>query len=96
MLTSTPAEGYAACCGVIETMDLEPDLPRITAATLVVAGLADGATPPAHARRIADAVPGARLALIAGAAHLANVARPELVTQLLVDFLNEPAAEEVP
>jgi 3-oxoadipate enol-lactonase len=92
MLVSTPVEGYAACCGAIEVMNLEPDLPRITAPTLVIAGLADEATPPAHARRIADAIPGAKLALVAGAAHLANVARPELVTQLLVDFL--AAAEE--
>jgi 3-oxoadipate enol-lactonase len=89
MLVSTPVEGYAACCGAIETMNLEPDLPRITAPTLVVAGLADEATPADHAHRIADAIPGARLALVAGAAHLANVARPELVTDLLVDFLGE-------
>ena len=92
MLTSTPADGYAACCGVIETMDLEPDLPRIAAPTLVVAGLADEATPPAHARRIADRVSGSRLALVAGAAHLANVARPDVVTQLLVDFLAAPTS----
>jgi 3-oxoadipate enol-lactonase len=89
MLVSTPVEGYAGCCAAIEAMNIEPDLPRITAPTLVVAGLGDEATPPDHAQRIADAVPGARLALVAGAAHLANVARPELVTDLLVDFLGE-------
>lgn len=89
MLTATPAEGYAACCGVIEEMDLEPDLPRITAPTLVIAGLADEATPPAHAQRIAARIPGARLTLVGGAAHLANITRPDLTTQLLSDFLKE-------
>jgi 3-oxoadipate enol-lactonase len=89
VLTATPAEGYAACCGAIEAMDLEPDLPRISAPTLAIAGLADEATPPTHAQRITTRIPNSRLALVAGAAHLANVTRPELITGLLVDFLTE-------
>jgi 3-oxoadipate enol-lactonase len=87
MLLATPAEGYAACCGAIETMDLQPDLPGIGAPTLVIAGLVDEATPPAHAQRIAALIPNARLALVAAAAHLANISRPELVGQLMADFL---------
>jgi len=89
MLTGTPAEGYAACCTAIETMDLEPDLRRITASTLVIAGLSDEATPPSHAQRIAELIPGARLVLVAGAAHLANVSRPDLIAELLIDFLSD-------
>jgi 3-oxoadipate enol-lactonase len=69
-------------------MDLEPDLGRITAPTLVIAGLADEATPPEHAKRIVSLIPGARLVLLAGAAHLANISRPEMVTDLLTDFLS--------
>jgi 3-oxoadipate enol-lactonase len=88
MLVATPAEGYASTCAAIETMDLEPDLGRITAPTLVIAGLEDESTPPAHGQRIASLIPGARLALVAGAAHLANVSRPELVGDLLNDFLS--------
>jgi 3-oxoadipate enol-lactonase len=84
-LLSTPVEGYAACCAAIETMDLEPDLKRVTAPTLVIAGLADESTPPAHAERISELISGSRLALVAGAAHLANVARPKLVGQLMTD-----------
>lgn len=86
-LTSAPAEGYAACCDAIRSMDLEPDLPGIRAPTLVIAGLADEATPPSHARQIAQLIPGARLSFVAGAAHLANLYRPQLVTGLLLDFL---------
>ena len=91
MLTATQAEGYAGCCAAIEHMDLEPDLPRIEAETLVIAGLADSATPPAHAERIAAGIPNARLELVGGAAHLANLARPELITDLVTGFLADRA-----
>jgi 3-oxoadipate enol-lactonase len=91
MLVSTPVEGYAACCAAIETMDLEPDLARVTAPTLVLAALEDESTPPAHAQRIAARIAGSQLTLIAGAAHLANVSHPQLIGQLMSDFLTEDA-----
>ena len=87
MLVAQPPEGYAACCEAIEQMDLLPDLPKICAPTLVVAGLADQATPPAHAQRIVAGIPGARLALAAGAAHLPHVSRPDLIVHLMLTFL---------
>jgi 3-oxoadipate enol-lactonase len=85
MLTGTPGEGYAACCDVIATLDLEPSLPRITAPTLVIAGAGDPAFPVPHAERIVAGIPGSRLAIV-DAAHLANVEQPAIVTQLLIDF----------
>jgi 3-oxoadipate enol-lactonase len=87
MLAAVPDAGYAGCCAAIETMDLTPVLGRITAPTLVVAGEDDQATPPAHARRIAVVVPGARLALVPGAAHLASMSHAEAVTGLMTQFL---------
>ncbi|RKR92462.1 3-oxoadipate enol-lactonase [Micromonospora pisi] len=87
MLTTTPAEGYAACCEAIGAMDLRPDLSRIVAPTLVVAGADDPATPVPHAEVIAGLIPGARLRLVESAAHLANVEQPETVTRLLLDHL---------
>jgi 3-oxoadipate enol-lactonase len=88
MLVSQPPDGYAACCAAIETMDLEPDLGRIVAPTLVIAGLEDQSIPPAHGQRIAALIAGARLTLVSGAAHLPNVSRPRFVGQLLADFLS--------
>lgn len=44
-------------------------LPEITAPTLVLAGEADLITPARHGRQVADAIPGARFVLQAGAAH---------------------------
>ena len=85
MLLATPPEGYAACCGVIERLDLRDSLPAITAPTLAIAGAQDPATPPEHLEAIAAAVPDARLQVLDGAAHLANLERPEAVAQLILE-----------
>jgi len=87
LLVGTPDDGYAGCCAAIQTMDLVPVLGSITAPTLVIAGADDPATPPEHAHRIAASIPGARLEILPGAAHLANIEQPEAVTRLLLDFL---------
>ena len=66
-------DGYAGCCDAIAAMDLRPLLASVTAPTLVIAGAEDPATPPWHGAVIASAIPSARLRVIRGAAHLANV-----------------------
>ncbi len=88
MLVAQPPGGYAACCGAIERMDLRPELPRVTAPTLVIAGAEDPAAAPEHQRLIADAIPGARLELVADAAHLASVQQPEIVNRLIAEHLH--------
>ncbi|WP_078961801.1 4-carboxymuconolactone decarboxylase [Streptomyces hygroscopicus] len=90
-LRATDRAGYAACCDVLADYDMRAALPSVTAPTLVVAGREDPATPPAHAREIADAVPGASLLEIAGAGHLAGVERPEAVTSALLSHLADTA-----
>jgi 3-oxoadipate enol-lactonase len=87
MLVATPAEGYAACCGAIERMDLVPELGAITAPTLVIAAADDPATPPEHGERIAANVPGARLVIVDDARHLATVERPQAMTDLIAGHL---------
>jgi 3-oxoadipate enol-lactonase len=86
MLVATPDEGYAACCGAIERMDLVPELGAIRAPTLVIAGTQDPATPPEHGERIAAGIPGARLELV-DAAHLATIEQPEAMTDLIAGHL---------
>ncbi len=80
-------EGYAGCCEAITDMDLRPSLPEITAPTLVIAGSEDPATPPWHGAVIARGIPGSRLRVIRGAAHLANVSNPAEVTAALATHL---------
>jgi 3-oxoadipate enol-lactonase len=87
MLLTTPVDGYAACCEAIAALDLRPVLGAIRAPTLVIAGALDPATPPELGRQIASAVPGARFVEVAGAAHLANVERADVVTELLAKHL---------
>ncbi|MGV9357641.1 bifunctional 3-oxoadipate enol-lactonase/4-carboxymuconolactone decarboxylase PcaDC [Streptomyces misionensis] len=76
-------EAYAACCDALAAFDLRDRLPEITVPVLAVAGREDPATPPAHLREIADAVPGAALVEIPGASHLAPAERPEAVLTAL-------------
>jgi 3-oxoadipate enol-lactonase len=85
---ATDPEGYAGSAEAIAGMDQRADLGRIVAPTLVVAGAEDIAAPPEeHARPIAEAIPGARLAIIDGAPHLGSLERPDELTALLVGHL---------
>jgi len=84
---ATDPEGYAGCCEAIAAMDLRPSLTSITAPTLVIAGAEDPATPPWHGAVIASGIADARLTVIRGAAHLANVSAPGQVGSALLGFL---------
>lgn len=76
-------EAYAACCDALAAFDLRERLAEIAVPTLLVAGREDPATPPAHLREIADAVPGAALVELPGASHLAPAQCPEAVLTVL-------------
>jgi pimeloyl-ACP methyl ester carboxylesterase len=54
----------------------------------VIAGANDTATPPADAAFIAERIPNARLRILAGARHLANVCRPAEFNSDLVEHLS--------
>ncbi|MFF3666619.1 bifunctional 3-oxoadipate enol-lactonase/4-carboxymuconolactone decarboxylase PcaDC [Microtetraspora malaysiensis] len=86
-LREVAADGYAACCDALATYDIRAELGRITAPTLVIGGRDDVATTPAHARELADGIPGATLVEIPGAAHLAGVERPGPVLTALLTHL---------
>jgi len=87
MIASIPDAGYAACCAVIERMDLTSRLGEIRAPTLVIAGAQDPATPPEHAERIVAGIPGARLEVLDPGAHLVNVEQPQAVTRLILEHM---------
>lgn len=87
MLRSCPFEGYAACCGVIERLDLREQLRLIRAPTLVVGADQDPAIPPEHSRSIAAAVPGARLEVLEHGAHLAAIECADEVAALIEHHL---------
>lgn len=87
MIALVPSQGYAACCDALASLDLAPDLPNVAAPTLAIAGGDDLSTPPIHSERIAALVPDGRVALVPGAAHLATLSHPALVTELMLGFV---------
>ena len=87
MQLETPAEDYAAGLEAIGGFDFRDRLGDITAPTLVVAGSEDVATTPTDAAFVAERIPGARLLVIEGAAHLANVEQADVFTAALLEHL---------
>jgi len=67
---------------------LLPHLGEVDVPSLVLVGDEDVATPPARARRLADALPQAQLIEVPGAGHLSTLEQPERVTAAMLDFLN--------
>ena len=82
---SVDPAGYAACCDAIAALDLTDALPSISARTLVIAGRQDVATPPVHARELADGIPRSTLIELAGVGHLAPYEAPAKVAAALVE-----------
>ena len=76
-------EGYAACCEAIAAMDLRPDLSRIQAPSLVIAGAEDPAVPPERMRELAAEISGSRFVVVPGA-HVPPLEHPDAVTRLLL------------
>lgn len=72
-----------------ERPDSVPLLKQIACPTQVIVGGLDQATPPSDARLMAEQIPGARLALIPNAAHLANLEQPDTFNQILQAFLSD-------
>jgi 3-oxoadipate enol-lactonase len=87
MLARVDAEGYAACCEALAAFDVRDRLGEVRAPTLIVAGAEDVATPLDHAETLAEGIPGAKLVVVPGAAHLANLERPEPVTYAMLRHL---------
>jgi 3-oxoadipate enol-lactonase len=87
MLRDTAPDGYIACCRAIQGHDLRGALSRIAVPTLVIAGVADVATPASDGRLLAGAIPGAAYVEVP-AAHLSNVEAAEAFNTAILAFLN--------
>ncbi len=68
-----------------------PDFPDVAVPVQVITGSEDRVAPPHIARAMAEAIPGARFAEIAGAGHVSNVEAPEAFNTVLDAFLREVA-----
>jgi 3-oxoadipate enol-lactonase len=89
LMAGTPVAGIVgALAAMRDRTGSEALLPTLSdVPTLVIAGEADTIISPDQARSMAQAIPGARFASIAGAGHLPSVEQPAATTQLLLEFL---------
>lgn len=88
VLRAGAAQLVAQNRAVLSRRELRPALPSIACPTLVLCGDDDQLTPPERSREIADAIPGARLEVVADAGHLMTLEQPERVNALLLDWLD--------
>ena len=87
-ILATSPQGIAnALSGLAARADSRETLPTIAVPTLVLVGAEDALTPPAEAATMAAAIPKARLDVIPGAGHLANLESPAAVNAALRAFL---------
>jgi pimeloyl-ACP methyl ester carboxylesterase len=93
-LVSTKDAGgmFAAALATFNRSDISSEIRRIKTRTLVIAGREDLTAPPAHADFIAAQIPGAELAIIEDAGHLAGIEKPVEIAKVVRDFFRRPAA----
>jgi 3-oxoadipate enol-lactonase len=87
-LLANDPQAYATHCEALAALDWLPLLHHVRCPVLVIAGRHDMGAPVAEGQRIADAVPGARLAVLEHSAHLSPVEEPLALTALLRQFLD--------
>jgi pimeloyl-ACP methyl ester carboxylesterase len=77
---------YIAATHATWTGDYRDVLPGISVPALVICGERDTVAPPSFSHEIADAIPGARIEVLADAGHVANADAPERFNELLRAF----------
>ncbi len=78
--------GFRRVARAAATADTRDLLGRIEAPTLLLWGEHDARSPLAVGERMRDAIPGARLSVIAGAGHMSNLERPERFNEEVLEF----------
>ena len=76
----------AAGLAVLSSTDLRRELARVMQPALVLHGARDCIVPPVAGRRLAQALPNARFALLRSCAHAPFLSRPWQVATMLRDF----------
>jgi 3-oxoadipate enol-lactonase len=88
MIRRTPFDGFVRAAAALQDFDFRADLERIACPSLLIAGAADGALPMTM-RKMAEAIPGARFAMIDAAGHLPNIEQPAAFNHALAGFLDD-------
>lgn len=89
MAQSIRLPGYAHAADSMAQTWLGPELGAVQARTLVICGADDVVTGPTESLALAQAIRGARLEVLPGVGHLANLEAPEAVNDLVRAFLTD-------
>ncbi|HUK10963.1 MAG TPA: alpha/beta fold hydrolase [Stellaceae bacterium] len=73
--------------GFLRTFDLRPELPRIKAPTLVIAGRHDWICPPEFSEEIVGLIPRAELRIFENSAHSVRVDEPQALIDAIAGFV---------
>jgi 3-oxoadipate enol-lactonase len=88
MLAANDPGTYAATCRVVAELDLRPELGRISAPVLLIAGDLDGVVPPAAGDEIESALPNvAGRVTVEDCGHNLTVERPDVLVEHVRSFL---------
>jgi 3-oxoadipate enol-lactonase len=81
---------FRAACDALASLDLRPEVAKVTVPVLVLVGEHDEATPPPMSHELAGLLPQAQLKIIPGCAHVPQLQAPKMFLDAIGDFL--PAA----
>ena len=87
LMAGVPEASYRAAVSALLAFDRRAKLPHIAVPTLVITGEADRSAAPEVARKMAERIPGAALAILPGAGHLLNIEQPAAFNAALLAFL---------
>jgi pimeloyl-ACP methyl ester carboxylesterase len=87
MTAQTPEAIASALSAMSDRADSRSLLPEIRLPVLVTGGTEDSLTPPGQIEEWAAEIPGAHLAFIPAAGHVANLERPDDFNALVTEFL---------
>lgn len=85
-MAAIPAASLEASCRALIGHDVRARLGEIRAPALVMVGEHDTETPAPYAQALAAGIAAARLQVVPGAGHLANLEAPEFVTAAIRSF----------
>jgi 3-oxoadipate enol-lactonase len=90
-LLSDDPDGWAAAWYAMGDVNTLPRLPQIDVPAICIAGERDKSSPPPVVQRIADAIPAAHFAVLAGAPHMLFIEQPEETARAIATFLRDVA-----
>ena len=92
MISATDPAGYTACCVVLRDTDLRREMGMVRAASLMITGAHDPATPPSDGRALHEAIHNSSYVEL-DASHLSAWERPEEFAGAVLQHLS--AGEEI-